>query len=107
MRYFRLSLLIIMACLLFVAPLALAGCGGGLSKEQRQTYLQLAVSYESKAKEAQLLADASRQAALEIRPSGTYNTELRRSYEARAKQYDDVAQDYRELAVKYRELATK
>ena len=53
MRYFRLSLLIIVACLLFVTPLALAGCRDGISDEQREYYLQMAEEYEVKAIEQQ------------------------------------------------------
>lgn len=106
MRYFRLSLLIIAASLLFVAPLALTGCGGGLSKAQRASYLQMATSYESKAKTQQDSAQVYRNAAVGLSPIATYN-DKRRSYEVLAQQCDDLANEYRQLALKYTELATK
>ena len=107
MRYFQLSLLIIVACLLFATPLALAGCGGGLSDEQRENYLQMAKEYEVKATEHQRLADKFWGISLEIRPSSQYNIELKKSVEAQAKRHDDMAKEYRQQALHYRTLAAQ
>lgn len=107
MRYFRLSLLIVAACLLFAAPLALTGCGGGLSQEQRDSYLQMAKDYEDEAALHQKWAQGYRNDAVAVAIGPSAYDGKRRSYEVLAQQCDDVAKDYRQLALKYTELATK
>lgn len=103
----KLVNLIIVACLLFATPLALAGCGGGLSDEQRENYLQMAQDYEHKATVAENQATALWNESLKIPPSGQYNIELRKSVEAQAKRYDDMAKEYRQQARHYRTLAAQ
>lgn len=95
---------VLLIVLLFATLFTLTGCGGGISHKQRESYLEIAKEYEAKANDAQSQALLCRLQALT--PS-TLPAEIRRSFEAIAKQYDDVAQEYRELAFKYRELATK
>ncbi len=103
MRYFRLSLLIIMACLLFATPLALAGCGGGISDEQREYYRQMAEEYEVKAIEQQRLADEFWEYLPEtFHDSGAYRTWLEI-----CERHDELAEEYRQQAYHYNTLAAQ
>lgn len=103
MRYLRLSLLIIVLCLLFATPLALAGCGGGLSDEQRENYLQVAEEYEAKAIKQQSSANEF----WERLPALTGNREAYEMWLEMSKHHDKLAEEYRQQARHYRTLAAQ
>lgn len=103
MRYFRLSLLIIVACLLFATPLALAGCGGGISDEQREYYLKMAKEYEAKAIEQQKLADEF----WESLPEASQDSEAYKTWLEVCERHDELAEDYRQQAIQYSTLAAQ
>jgi hypothetical protein len=103
MRYFRLSLLIVVACLLSTIPFALAGCKGGISYEQREYYLQMAQEYETKASEQQELADEFWKSL----PEAYQDNEGYKTWLKVCERHDELAEDYRQQAIHYSTLAAQ
>jgi hypothetical protein len=97
------KVLLITISLLLLMTVNIAGCGNkGLTAEQRQTYINMAVDYENKAVQAQQLSDEAWKAAL-----ASTSTSGRQLLEALAKEKQDLASEYRGQALKYRESAAK
>jgi hypothetical protein len=89
--------------LLLLMTVSITGCSNnGLTAEQRQTYINMAIDYENKAAEAQQLSDDAWAACLK-----TINSSQKQALESLAKEKQDLASEYRQQALKYRELAAK
>ena len=95
---------LIVISLLLLITVNITGCGNkGLTTEQRQTYINMAIEFENKALQAQKQAEELWTFSYQ---RGFLDSQ-REALVDGAKAKEDLASEYRQQALKYRELAAK